>query len=269
MNAHSSDRENSQTIARLFPVVGAIMVVLVWSIGADGLVRPDGGLPLPSLLGVSLNQVELSQAVAIALLSLGIVGIGAILAILLRRQRRLDALLRLRVADRTVLIRSGGVALTAPSGAITAARQRLAECLYAADAALIVDPLPEIVADPVLLAEIFTRLIGNAVRFRSPLRRPVIHVSALRDGAMVAFRVRDNGLGLDPARAARLCEILRRPGQSGGGIGMGLTVVRGLVEQMGGRIWVDLIPGQEGTTFGFSLPSPAHPRRRASDLLRV
>ncbi|SEH38131.1 ATP-binding protein [Magnetospirillum fulvum] len=241
------------------------MVVLVWSVGADGLVRTDGGLPLHPLLGLSFNPVELSQAISIVLLGVGIVGIATILTILLRRQRRLDALLRMRGADHTIASRSERVAVIVPSGAIAAARQRLAECLHDADAALIVDPLPEIVADPELLAEIFTRLIGNAVRFRSPLRRPVVHVSALRDGAMIDFRVRDNGLGLDPARAARLCEILRHPGKSGGGIGMGLTVVRGLVEQMGGRIWVDLIPGQDGTTFGFSLPSPVHPHRRADD----
>lgn len=265
MGAHSSERGSGQTVARLFPVVGAMMVVLVWFVGTDGLARPDGGLPLLSLFASALNRIEMSEVVSIALLGVGIVGISAILAILLRRQRHLDGLSRPESAGS---IWFDGVAVTAPLGAIATARRRLADHLHEADAALIVDPLPEIVADPDLLAEIFTRLIGNAVRFRSPLRRPVVHVSALRDGGMVAFRVRDNGLGLDPARAARLCEILRQPGESGGSIGMGLTVVRTLVERMGGRIWVDLIPGQEGTTFGFSLPSPVYHRRRADDLRR-
>jgi len=341
MSYNSSHHEGSQSAARLFPILGAVMVVLIWYAGADGLAQTGSILRMIPPMEVALSRAEFFQALAVALLIIGVAGIGTILICLLRRQRRLEALLRSRdreleegrshlrrcfadlerVADiaandlpqplqrmtssarmlseagsglddkaRFQLVQvidgvhrvnsllsglggfvsigglSGHVAITAPSAAVAVARRRLASVLSEADAALIVDPLPEIIAEPNSLAEIFTRLIGNSVRFRSPSRRPVIHISAVRDGAAIAFRVRDNGLGIEPARAARLFEIFRHSGGGGGSLGMGLVMVRRLVERMGGKIWVDLVPGQTGTTFGFTLPSAAHPTRRANDI---
>ncbi|MBI3444701.1 MAG: GHKL domain-containing protein [Magnetospirillum sp.] len=142
------------------------------------------------------------------------------------------------------------------SAAMVIARQRLAETLAAADVALVVDPLPEVAADQASLVEIFVQLLDNAVRFRSAHRRPVIHVSASRDGEMARFLVRDNGIGIDGSAAARMFEIFYRPRggdeSKSAGIGMGLAVVRRLVERLGGSVWLDSESGK-GSTFGFSL----------------
>ncbi|ARJ67340.1 two-component sensor histidine kinase [Magnetospirillum sp. ME-1] len=136
------------------------------------------------------------------------------------------------------------------------ARQRLAEVLAAAGATLVVDPLPEVEADQASLIEIFVQLLDNAVRYRAASRRPVIHVSVVRDGDMARIKVCDNGMGIDSARMVRMFEIFYRPhsGDEGvaPGIGTGLAVVRRLVERLGGQVWVES-EGGEGSSFGFSL----------------
>lgn len=139
--------------------------------------------------------------------------------------------------------------------AMTIARQRLAEVLAEAGATLVVDPLPEVQADQASLIEIFVQLLDNAVRYRAGSRPPVVHVSVVRDGGMARIMVRDNGMGIDPARQARMFEIFYRPhgaGMVAGGLGTGLAVVRRLVERLGGDVWVESEHGQ-GSTFGFSL----------------
>lgn len=148
-------------------------------------------------------------------------------------------------------------ARTAAVEAVMVARKRLADQLAAVDAALIVDPLPEVLADQASLVEIFLQLLDNAVRFRAEDRRPVVHVSARCEDGMVRFQIRDNGIGIDPARVARMFEIFYRPHDAGMasslGIGMGLAVVRRLVERLGGEVWVESQFGS-GSCFGFSLP---------------
>ena len=74
----------------------------------------------------------------------------------------------------------------------------------------------------------------------------------------MTFKVRDNGIGIEPGRVARMFEILHRPQDcatsSRAGIGMGLAVVRRLVERLGGVVWVESEQGK-GSTFGFTLPA--------------
>lgn len=148
--------------------------------------------------------------------------------------------------------------VVAATEAVTVARDRMATALAASGAALVVDPLPVVVADYGSLVEIFAQLIDNAIRFRSPGRRPVIHVSSCRQGGLIAFMVRDNGIGIEPSRVARMFEIFHRSSGTGTrsatGIGMGLAVVRRLVERMGGGVWAESKEGQ-GSVFGFTLPA--------------
>lgn len=153
--------------------------------------------------------------------------------------------------------------------AVGIARQRLAEVLAEAGATLVVDPLPEVEADQASLIEIFVQLLDNAVRYRSPSRRPVIHVSATRDGDMARIKVCDNGMGIDSARMVRMFEIFYRPhsGDEGvaPGIGTGLAVVRRLVERLGGQVWVES-EGGAGSSFGFSLRLGAQLAARCEEM---
>ena len=114
------------------------------------------------------------------------------------------------------------------------------------------------------LCRVFQNLIGNAVKFTRRRRRPRSAIGAERDGRLWRFSVRDNGIGMDPEHAERIFEPFQRlhGEEDYPGTGIGLAVCERIVDQHGGRIWVSSAPG-EGSTFSFTLPSPAAaPRRR-------
>src|SRR5207244_500759 len=107
----------------------------------------------------------------------------------------------------------------------------------------------------------FSALIGNAIKFRGDAQ-PMIHVSAtLRDRAW-EFSVRDNGIGIDPRNSERVFGVFKRLNQDQfDGIGIGLPIVRRIIEQGGGRIWAESQSGN-GSTFFFTWPKakPVHAR---------
>jgi light-regulated signal transduction histidine kinase (bacteriophytochrome) len=120
--------------------------------------------------------------------------------------------------------------------------------------------LPAVQGDPVLLREVWINLLDNAVKYAS--HREIIEIEvgwrAQPDGT--EFRVRDNGVGFEPEQAERLFCMFQRlhsdPRFEGAGIG--LALVRRIVEQHGGRIWADARP-DEGATFFVFLPAQIPP----------
>ncbi len=124
-----------------------------------------------------------------------------------------------------------------------------------------VGALPVAPADPATIRQAWSNLISNAVKYSA--RRPDAHVHiACSAGAQdFVFSIRDNGVGFDPADAAQLFGAFQRlPGAEGyDGTGIGLSIVRRIVEHHGGQIWAQGLPS-EGATFYFTLP-----RTRAPD----
>jgi len=115
------------------------------------------------------------------------------------------------------------------------------------------DPLPELSCDPSQIVYTFAGLIQNSIRFRRAAR-PEIHVSAAADGNAWVFSVRDNGIGIDPRHSERIFSMFKRVDpEAHAGAGVGLAVAKQIVEQHGGRIWVESEPGL-GATFFFTLP---------------
>lgn len=121
------------------------------------------------------------------------------------------------------------------------------------------DPLPEVMADPVQLGQLFQNLIGNAIKFRGK-EAPRIHVGVERtecdDGnAPWLFSVRDNGIGIDPRYGERIFIIFQRlhARDEYPGTGIGLALCKRIVERHGGHIWVESQP-EQGSTFYFTLP---------------
>jgi len=114
------------------------------------------------------------------------------------------------------------------------------------------DPLPEVYCDPNQIGYAFASLMENSIKFRRE-HRPEIHVSATADENTWVFSVRDNGIGIDPSQGERIFGLFKRiHSDAHPGTGVGLAITRQIVEQHGGRIWVESQPGL-GATFYFSL----------------
>ncbi len=118
-----------------------------------------------------------------------------------------------------------------------------------------VEPLPKIRADLVALRQVWVNVISNAVKFSSMAPSPQVRIGARTNDGEVVFSVADNGVGFDPAEADKLFSVFHRlpSGRSFAGIGIGLTIVKRVIERHGGRVWASSQPGQ-GATFSFSVP---------------
>ena len=107
-----------------------------------------------------------------------------------------------------------------------------------AGAAIKVPPnLPTIVCSGSEITRVFQNLIGNAVKFRSPERRPVVEIACQRQGNAWLFSVSDNGIGIDPAYYDRIFMIFQRlhTRDKYEGTGIGLSVCKKIIEGSGGR----------------------------------
>ena len=114
------------------------------------------------------------------------------------------------------------------------------------------DTLPTVIAEEVLMMQLFQNLISNAIKYRST-ETPRIHISAERVADGWQFAVKDNGIGLDPQDTERVFGMFKRlHGGNIPGSGIGLTVCKKVVERQGGRIWVESVAGQ-GSTFKFTI----------------
>jgi PAS domain S-box-containing protein len=115
-------------------------------------------------------------------------------------------------------------------------------------------------ADPDRVTQTLTNLIGNAIKFSPP--QASIQLSAVPQDGMVCFAVEDHGPGIphDQLEAVfgRFTQVDSSDARQAGGTGLGLAISRSLVEQHGGRIWAESVPG-EGSAFRFTLPAVPEP----------
>jgi signal transduction histidine kinase/Skp family chaperone for outer membrane proteins len=117
------------------------------------------------------------------------------------------------------------------------------------------DPLPTVTADPTQLLQVFQNIIGNSLKFRGE-EPPRVHVSAVKDGNEWVFSVKDNGIGIESRHLDRIFVIFQRLNKRtrySTGTGIGLAIVKKIVDRHRGRIWVESEPGK-GTTFNFTIP---------------
>ena len=115
--------------------------------------------------------------------------------------------------------------------------------------------LPTILGNYTRLVEVLQNLISNAIKFMGDQPEPRIEIGcsgADKDGKPILF-VRDNGIGIEPQFHDRIFGLFNRLDPSIAGTGIGLTLVRRIIEVHGGRIWVESQPGA-GATFLFTLP---------------
>lgn len=115
--------------------------------------------------------------------------------------------------------------------------------------------LPPVITDRDRSVQILVNLLSNAIKFSPSGQRVVL--SARRDGQMVCFTVRDWGRGIAADQQARLFQKFQQLDSSAtrdvGGTGLGLAISKALVEEQGGRIWLESEPAR-GSLFSFTLP---------------
>ncbi|MGZ7119731.1 MAG: sensor histidine kinase [Methanobacterium sp.] len=117
------------------------------------------------------------------------------------------------------------------------------------------DKLPIVIADKEQISRVFQNLIGNALKFRREGVQPEIHISARKEENEYVFSVADNGIGIEEEYNDKIFEVFKRLHAIGEyhGAGIGLAVVKRIVERHGGRVWVKSELGK-GSTFYFTLP---------------
>ncbi|QXD14036.1 HAMP domain-containing protein [Rhodocaloribacter litoris] len=116
--------------------------------------------------------------------------------------------------------------------------------------------LPTVWADRDRLAEVFQNLIENAIKFMGDQPAPRVEIRATCNAHEVLCSVRDNGIGIDPAYHENIFELFNRLDPNVEGTGVGLAVVKRIIEGHGGRIWVESEGRGHGACFRFTLPIP-------------
>lgn len=131
----------------------------------------------------------------------------------------------------------------------------LGPAIQSSKAKINVGEMPSVKADRTQIRQLFQNLIENAIKFRSE-NSPVIDITAERHEADWLFEVKDNGIGIDPQFHDRIFTIFQRLHERDKfpGTGIGLAVVKKIIERHGGKIAVESEPGS-GSCFTFSMPA--------------
>jgi PAS domain S-box-containing protein len=126
----------------------------------------------------------------------------------------------------------------------------------AGDGRVNVEPLPPVQADPVLLRQVWVNLVSNALKYSAPRGNDArIEITGERDGAVLRYRIRDNGVGFDMRYADKLFGVFQRlhAQEEFEGTGVGLAIVQRIVSRHGGSIGAESELGK-GATFSIDLP---------------
>jgi signal transduction histidine kinase/ligand-binding sensor domain-containing protein len=168
-----------------------------------------------------------------------------------RMLRLLEDLLELARAGRAL----GSVAPVAMSEAAREAADQLPDL---GRAELVIAPeLPVVTGDRARLVAVLQNLLENAAKFSAVGKRPRIEVGARDERGTTVYFVADNGVGIEPRFQEAIFGLFERLDPEAEGTGVGLAIVRRVVELHGGRVWVESEGAGLGARFCFTLPGPA------------
>jgi PAS domain S-box-containing protein len=199
------------------------------------------GLEAPEAARRELKTVlDLDIPEAMGFIQAGVAKIDLLLAGFLRFSRLGRAVLRITALDMNAML--ANIASTVEFQ------------LKQAGATLRVADLPPCLGDQGQINQVFSNLIDNALKYRSPARPAVIQVSGGTDNGRSVYSIRDNGIGVAPEHQDKIFEIFHRLNPAASeGEGLGLAIVQRILERHGGKVWVESAP-DAGSTFFVSLP---------------
>ncbi|HLZ98447.1 MAG TPA: response regulator [Steroidobacteraceae bacterium] len=156
-------------------------------------------------------------------------------------------------------LRTGAVDMQTLATHVAAAVRAQVQASERADAGAVtveIGELPDCIGDSALLEQVLINLLSNGFKFTRGRPLPRVEVSATNDGSSNIYAVRDNGVGFDAAYAHKLFGVFQRlhSATEFEGTGIGLFIVKRIVQRHGGSVWAESTPG-EGATFYFSLPA--------------
>jgi signal transduction histidine kinase len=121
---------------------------------------------------------------------------------------------------------------------------------------IVTGDLPKCGGDEDLIKQIWMNLIGNALKYSAKKEEPLIEIGSAKDAAGTTYFVRDNGAGFEMKYADKLFKVFQRlhSQEEFEGTGVGLALVKRIIDKHKGRIWAESAPGN-GAAFFFSLPA--------------
>ena len=124
------------------------------------------------------------------------------------------------------------------------------------NAEIVIGPMPLVLADSALLNQVLVNLLGNALKYSAKVEKPRITIAAREANGEVEFSISDNGAGFDMHYANKLFGVFQRlhHEKEFEGTGVGLAIVKRIIDRHKGRIWAQAEPGK-GATFYFTLPA--------------
>ncbi len=114
--------------------------------------------------------------------------------------------------------------------------------------------MPIVQGDPVRIGQVFQNLIENAIKYRRKNHPPVIRIGFDMRSDSAVFFVQDNGMGIAPEDRHEIFEAFKQLDKRHSGYGLGLSVVKRIVEAHGGTIWIESTDHNSGATVRFTLP---------------
>jgi len=117
----------------------------------------------------------------------------------------------------------------------------------------VADGFPTVHVDRMRIVEVLVNLIENSINHMGELPQPKIEIEYRVDGEETVFFVQDNGIGIDASQREKVFELFYKEDRRSKGTGVGLTIVKRIIEVQGGRIWIESDKGK-GCTVCFTLP---------------
>jgi len=114
--------------------------------------------------------------------------------------------------------------------------------------------LPTVSCDRTRITQVLQNLIDNAVKFMGEQPQPLIWIGQRTIDDQLAFFVRDNGMGIQLEYQDRIFGLFDKLDSTADGTGLGLALVKRIIEAHGGKIWVNSDGAGKGATFYFTLP---------------